>query len=117
VAEEKVPVPAPLFDKPEENKLRQLGAVSPGGRGNEGGVRQAARELGKPETTIRRDLKIATITAPAEADAIEAGLGDNQTALLRVAAAPPERQVATVAAIIQGSIQPFRRRCRGKTVR
>jgi hypothetical protein len=95
-----------LLAKPAENKGGQVGHVSVGGRGNDGGVAKAARELGKPRTTIRRDLKIATITPPAEAAAIDAGLGDNQTALLRVAASPSERQVETAAAIVQERIDP-----------
>jgi hypothetical protein len=73
------------------NKLPQVGAVS-GGRGNESGVRLAARQLpvdGDTEKArehrIARDLKIASLSPEAEEEARAAGLDDNQSALLEAA--------------------------------
>lgn len=52
-----------MLDKP-----RQLGAVSEvGGRGKKGGLKQAARDLGVPEQTIRRSVKIASLSPEAMA--------------------------------------------------
>jgi ParB-like chromosome segregation protein Spo0J len=67
-----------------------LGQVAPEiqsrGRGRpEGGVRAAARELGIEHREARRAVSIARITPEAREAAREAGLDDNQSALLRVA--------------------------------
>ena len=53
-----------------------------------GGVRAASRELGISEPEARRAVKIASITPKARQAARSAGLADNQSALLKVAAAP-----------------------------
>ncbi len=72
-----------------EDKLRQVDAVSaPGGRGNKGGVRAAAREIGVSEPDARRAEKVAGLSAEAQEVAREAGLDDNRSALLAAAAEP-----------------------------
>ena len=78
-------------------KVRHGGAV--GGRGNEGEHRATARGLGVPEQTIRRATQIAGITTEAKEAALGAGIGDNQSALLKVASYADEEQVEAVAKI------------------
>lgn len=74
----------------ERDKVRHLDAVSDkpckGGRGKEGGIRAASRDLGINESSARRAVKISSITAEAKARAIEYGI-DTQTALERIARA------------------------------
>lgn len=74
-------------------KPRQPDAVS-GGRGNEGGQRHAARQLGLSEPDVRRARKVAALSGPAQEKARELGLDDNRTALLEAAREnEPEEQV------------------------
>jgi ParB-like chromosome segregation protein Spo0J len=89
-------------------KLAQVGQVSgKGGRGITGGVAAAARDLGKPRATVQRDLKIGSTAPEAKEAARVAGLGDNQSALLKIAAEPtPEAQVAKVAQIVEHKRSP-----------
>lgn len=82
-------------EKREREKPAQLAQVS-GGRGNEGGDSLAARELGITREEVRRAEKIDAIAPEAKEAAKEAGLDDNQSALLRVAARPASEQVAAV---------------------
>jgi hypothetical protein len=58
------------------------------------GVRAAARELGIDRDGARRAVKIDSIAPEAKEAARVAGLHDNQSALLQVASAPPEQQIA-----------------------
>ncbi len=58
------------------------------------GINAAVRELGIERNEAQRAVKIDRITPEAKEAAREAGIADNQSALLRVAAAPPERQVS-----------------------
>lgn len=82
-------------------KPGQVAQVS-GGRGNEGGVSEAAREIGVERTLVRRAMKIAEIAPEAQEAARAARLDDNQSALLRVAEEPtPEAQVAKVQEIAE----------------
>jgi ParB-like chromosome segregation protein Spo0J len=74
-------------------------AESPKG-GRPGAVDAARRELGVSEGSARRAVKIASISSDAKAAADKAGLADNQSALLRVAAAPKERQAEIVHQIV-----------------
>jgi hypothetical protein len=57
--EAKPEAPAPLLDQSRQVDAIESKRADGRGHRHEGGVRQAARELGKPESTIRRDLKIA----------------------------------------------------------
>jgi hypothetical protein len=68
-------------------KLFQDETVS-GGRGNEGGVRKAARQLGVNHVDAHRSMKIAGLSDEAKAAAREAGLENNRSALLSAASAP-----------------------------
>lgn len=79
----------------ETDKLAQVAPVS-GGRGNEGGERLAARDLGITRDEVRRAEKIDSIAPEAKDAAREVGIDDNQSALLRVAARPASEQVAAV---------------------
>jgi ParB family chromosome partitioning protein len=83
-------------DQPEV--LVQVEAKPQGGR-PEGGARAAARELGIDRNEVRRADKIDSITEEAQEAAVEAGLDDNQAALLKIAAAAPEKQVEVLAGI------------------
>jgi hypothetical protein len=62
------------------DKLAQVGQVSKGGRGNEGGIAAAARELGVERKVADRADKIAALSDEAKEAARDAGLDDNQTA-------------------------------------
>jgi ParB family chromosome partitioning protein len=81
-----------------EEKLAQVGPVSSkGGRGNEGGINAAARDLGVDRTQAQRAVKVDALTPEVKDAAREAGLDDNQSALLRVASAPsPAAQLAAI---------------------
>jgi ParB-like chromosome segregation protein Spo0J len=84
----------------EKAKVTQL--VSPSGlQPLEQGIRKAARELGVSQPEVQRAVKIASLTPEAKAAAVDAGLDDNQSALLIAAKENPERQVAKVAEIVQ----------------
>lgn len=77
----------------EKGKLAQLAPVSPkGGRGNEGGINAAVRERGIDRTQAQRAVKIAGITDEAKAAAREAGVDNNQSALLITANESPCHQ-------------------------
>ena len=68
-----------------------------GGRGKEGGVNAAARELGISKTDAHRAVKVAALSPEAKEAARDAGLADNQAALLDAAKEKePERQVAAI---------------------
>ena len=77
-------------------KKSQEALASRGGRGKKGGRSQAARKLALNEQKIRRAEKVAGITPEAKEAAREAGLADNQRALLQVADAPANEQVEAV---------------------
>ena len=75
-------------------KPRQLDAVSAGGRGKKGGIREAARQLGLSEADVRRAIKVASLSPEAQQAAHEVGLADNRSALLRAAdETTPEDQI------------------------
>jgi ParB-like chromosome segregation protein Spo0J len=68
------------------------------GRGHrrQSGVKAAARELGIDRNEAQRAVKVDKITPEAEQAIIEAGLDNNHSALLAVAAVEPELQCAKV---------------------
>jgi hypothetical protein len=66
-------------------KVRQVAAVSFGGRGQEGGARAAARDLGVSDRDVRRALQIASLAPEAKQAARKMHLDDNQAALLEAA--------------------------------
>jgi ParB-like chromosome segregation protein Spo0J len=70
------------------------------------GVRAAARELGVDRDEARRAVKMASITPQAKDAARQAGLDDNQSALLKVASYADEDQVEAVERIAQSRAQP-----------
>ena len=57
------------------------------------GITEAARVLGMPRREIQRGTKIASLTPEAKEAAKAAGIDDNQSKLLRVAAATADKQV------------------------
>jgi ParB-like chromosome segregation protein Spo0J len=91
----------------EEEVSRQV-VPKPGTMGGrpESGIAAASRELGIGEKEAQRAVKIAAISAEAKAAALEAGIDDIQKDLLRVAAAEPEKQVATVHQIAADKSKP-----------
>lgn len=79
-----------------ESKPVQPAQVS-GGRGNKGGLSDAARELGVERTDAYRAIKVASLSPDAKAIAVETGLADNRSALLAAAKQrDPEKQVASL---------------------
>lgn len=85
-------------------KPGQVDQVSPkGGRGIEGGLSAATRELGIDRTEARRAVKIASIAPEAKQEAVAVELADNRAALLRVSAEPSaEGQIAAAIASLPG---------------
>lgn len=75
----------------QATKADQLDQVS-GGRGVKGGTSQLARELGLPRTALRRAMKIASLSPAARLTAQEAGLSNNQAALLDASEADTEQE-------------------------
>lgn len=65
----------------------------------ESGTASAARELGVSKSQADRAVKIDSIPAPVKAAAVEAGLGDNQSALEKIARA--ENPAAKLAEIVE----------------
>jgi len=96
----------------DDLQSRQVDAIESrraDGRGHrpEGGAAAAARSLpGVTERGAQRAVRIASIAPEAREAAREAGLDDNQSALLRVAAAPREQQVEAVAGIVEARAAP-----------
>lgn len=82
------------------DEKRKLAAARPlsdsGGRGNESGVRAAARDLNIAKTTAQEAVKIASMTEEAKEAAREAGFEDSHKKLLQVASVPADQQVAKV---------------------
>jgi ParB family transcriptional regulator, chromosome partitioning protein len=80
-----------------EDKPAQVAPVSKGGRGNTGGINAATRDLGIDRTDAQRSIKVAGLAPEAKQAAREAGIDDNQAALLRVAQGPsPAAQLAAI---------------------
>jgi len=77
----------------EQNPNAQVGHS--GGKPQRG-VSQTAKDLGVSRQEVERAEKIAKITPAAKEAAKEAGIDDNQSKLLKVAAAEPEKQVEAV---------------------
>ena len=82
-------------------KGAQVGRPSGGAQPHNAGVSATARNLGVNRREVQRSAKIASITSEAKEAAHSAGLADNQAALLEVAAAPREAQIAAVATIAE----------------
>ena len=76
-----------------------------GGRGREGGVRAAARELGISRTNARRAVHRVHRIAPAVRNALldMPGIADNGVELDALAGLPTEQQAAAVAAVKSGA--------------
>ena len=86
-------------EKRDAEKPGQVAQVS-GGRGKEGGDSLAARDLGITREEVRRAKTIAALPDQTKQAARDAGLDDNQSALLKAAKAPtPEAQIAVLAEI------------------
>jgi ParB-like chromosome segregation protein Spo0J len=75
---------------------------SKGGRGKQGGISAASRDLGINRKEIQRAAQIAEQTTPAaKAAARDAGLDNNQSALTAIARTPAREQVSKVAALAE----------------
>jgi hypothetical protein len=69
----------------------------PGGRQpNDKGISKTAKALGTSRDDVSRSNKIAAISLEAKEAAVEAGLGDNEAALLKIANATLETQIGKV---------------------
>lgn len=88
-----------------EGVLAQVEPKPIGGR-PEGGARAASRELGMDRNEVQRAVKIASLSPEAKAAAKEAGLDDNQSALLAAAKKPAEEQAAEVRRIAAVKMAP-----------
>jgi hypothetical protein len=79
--------------------------LAPGGRGREGGVRAAARELGISRTDARRAVHRVHINAREVREALRdmPEIADNGVELDALAALPAEQQAAAVAAVRNGT--------------
>src|ERR1700730_15387873 len=78
-----------LCQKQDADKPGQLVQVSAkGGRGKEGGVSRASRDLGIPIKEAQRAVKIDALAPKARAEARTLGLDNNQSALLKAADQP-----------------------------
>ena len=84
---------------------RQADAKPMGGR-PEGGIREAARELGMSEVDVRRAIKVASLSDEAKSIARDTGLDDNRSALLEASREPTERQAEKLAEIAAEKTQP-----------
>jgi len=92
-----------------DDKLDQVGPVSEliparGGRGREGGVRAAARELGISRTAALRAVQRVDRISPAVREALRdiPEIADNGVELDALAALPAEQQAAAVGAVQNG---------------
>jgi hypothetical protein len=98
-----------------DDKLDQVEPVSDliparGGRGREGGVRAAARELGISRTDALRAVQRVDRIAPAVREALRdiPEIADNGVELDALAALPVEQQAAAVAAVRNGGAPSVR---------
>lgn len=67
-----------------------------GGRGHEGGLRMASRELGIDRADAQRAAKVASLSDEAKEAARETGLDDNRSAMLKASAKPHDEQAAII---------------------
>jgi ParB family chromosome partitioning protein len=73
----------------------------------EGGINAATRDLGIERTEAQRSIKIDAIAPEARQAAIDAGLADNQPALLKIAAeSTPEMQCGLIFLPDDRGVQP-----------
>jgi ParB-like nuclease domain len=81
-------------------KVSQVETPSGGDQPKEMGIRKLAAELGVDKSDVQRAVKVASMSDVAKQAARGAGLDDNRSALLAIAAEPTaEAQVAKVSAI------------------
>jgi hypothetical protein len=86
-----------------------------GGRGKRGGISELARITGKSRDTIASKIATAQavqietkVTPEAKEAAREAGLIDNNSAMLAVASVAPEEQTAKIEEIIEQQFEGFK---------
>jgi ParB family transcriptional regulator, chromosome partitioning protein len=89
-------------DKDQSAQVAPIESKRSDGRGHRkaGGINAAVRDLGIERTEAQRSMKIASMEPEAKEAARQHGLDDNQKALLAVAKAPPDQQVAKVQEIV-----------------
>jgi ParB/RepB/Spo0J family partition protein len=87
---------AEQIERWRELKAKKVAQLGPPNQPAEKGVRKTAEELGVTRQEVQRAEDIAHITKEAKEAIRDADLADNQSAMLKVAAEPPERQVAKV---------------------
>jgi ParB family chromosome partitioning protein len=101
-ADDKLGQVGPVFEL--DKAARAVPPHAGGGRGREGGVRAAARELGISRTDARRAVHRVRRIAPAVREALRdmPEIADNGAELDALAALPAEQQAAAVAAVKSG---------------
>jgi ParB-like chromosome segregation protein Spo0J len=67
-----------------------------GGRGHEGGLRMASRELGIDRADAQRAARVASLSDEAKEAARETGLDDNRSAMLKASARTHDEQAAII---------------------
>lgn len=87
-------------------KVRQLDAPLGGSQPRDQGFRKTAEDRGVSESDVRRAARIASIPEPVKAGIIEAGLDNNQSAMLKIASAP--EPAAKLAEIVEQRAAPKR---------
>lgn len=101
---QKVQLSARLPIKNVEDKLAQVEPVYKGGRGNEGGIRAAARELGIDRNDAHRAAKVASLSPEAKETARDLKLDDTRSVLLEAAKhTNPVDQVASLQSHVRGT--------------
>lgn len=90
-----------LVDEEGDHKPAQSAQVSKGGRGNKGGISEAAREFGIDRDDARRAIKVSALSDEAKEVAREVGLDDNRTVLLQAAKAEPSKQAEVIRQIAE----------------
>ncbi|MGA2636596.1 Spo0J and IME4 domain-containing protein [Methylocella sp.] len=87
-------------------KPGQVEPVSKGGRGNEGGVNKAARDLGIEPSAAQRAVTVAGLSAEAKEAARDTGLDHNRSAMLEAAKAAPDKQAEAIRDIAASKMAP-----------
>jgi len=92
-----------------EEKGVQVDQHSVGGRGQQGGLANAARKLNMDRSALRRAAAIASIPLESRVALTAAKLDNDQSKLLSIAAMPPEKQLETISAYAADNAPPTSR--------
>jgi hypothetical protein len=103
-----------LSELPEEKPTQVVPVSKPkGGRGKQGGIKKAARELNINREEARRAVKVDSLSPEAKKAAVKLKLDDNRSALLKAAKEEtPAEQIQVLKALTVAKARP-----RGKQAR